>query len=249
MIREFIFRIRRAESPGYRALKKFARFVITFNLPLPRFALGFYRMLYSLHDFLLKAVRWVLIVFFREPAFRSRCVSAGKRLLVARLPYIVGHARIYIGDDVNIFGQLDIVSGASFEEPRLVLKDRVDVGHRVSFLVNKEIVIEEDVNIAGRVEFRDSDAHPRDAAQRIADIRPDPGEIKPIRVCRYAWIGTRATILKGVTIGEGAIVSAQSVVVTDVPPYSVVMGNPARVVVKGLKPVGESPAGSPVPEP
>ncbi len=44
------------------------------------------------------------------------------------------------------------------------------------------------------------------------------------------WIGTGATILSGLTIGNGAIVGAMAVVSVDVPPYSVVVGNPARVV-------------------
>jgi acetyltransferase-like isoleucine patch superfamily enzyme len=45
-----------------------------------------------------------------------------------------------------------------------------------------------------------------------------------------AWIGTKATILKGVTVGEGAVVGACSVVTRDVEPFTVVAGNPARVV-------------------
>lgn len=44
------------------------------------------------------------------------------------------------------------------------------------------------------------------------------------------WIGAEATILPGVTIGDGAIVAARAVVAADVPPYAVVAGNPARVV-------------------
>ena len=80
----------------------------------------------------------------------------------------------------------------------------------------------------------DSDAHPRDTAERIADRPPHPDEIKPVRICRHAWIGQNSFILKGVTIGEGAIVGVNSVVVTDIPPYTVAMGNPARVVVKNL---------------
>ena len=44
------------------------------------------------------------------------------------------------------------------------------------------------------------------------------------------FIGTRAIILKGVTIGAGAIVGAGAVVAKDVPPYSVVVGNPARII-------------------
>ena len=55
---------------------------------------------------------------------------------------------------------------------------------------------------------------------------------KPIRICSKVWIGARATILPGVTIGEGAVVGACAVVAKDVPPWSVVVGNPARVVKK-----------------
>lgn len=52
----------------------------------------------------------------------------------------------------------------------------------------------------------------------------------PIVVGRDVWIGARATILKNVTIGEGAIVAAGAVVTRDVPPYSIVGGVPARVI-------------------
>jgi carbonic anhydrase/acetyltransferase-like protein (isoleucine patch superfamily) len=44
------------------------------------------------------------------------------------------------------------------------------------------------------------------------------------------WVGTRAIILSGVTIGDGAIVAAGSVVTKDVPPYAIVAGNPARLI-------------------
>ena len=121
----------------------------------------------------------------------------------------------------------------------------MDIGHNVVFVVNKEIVIEEDVNVASGVRFMDTDSHPRDAAERSADCPPRPEEIKPVRVGRYAWIGQNSFILKGVTIGEGAIIGVNSVVVTDIPPYSVAMGNPARVVIKNAgKPVESNPSSS-----
>ena len=150
------------------------------------------------------------------------------------LPFVVGHAKIYIGDNVNFFGKIDIFSGRLFEEPKLVLGNRVDLGHNVVFLVNKEIVLEDDINVASGVRFMDTDAHPRDAMERIADLPPRPEEVKPVRVGRYAWIGHNSFIMKGVTIGEGAIIGVNSVVVNDIPPYCVAMGNPARVVVKNI---------------
>jgi tetrahydrodipicolinate N-succinyltransferase len=53
---------------------------------------------------------------------------------------------------------------------------------------------------------------------------------RPIRIGRNSWVGFGACVLPGVTIGEGSIVAARSVVVDDVPHYVVVAGNPARVV-------------------
>jgi len=53
---------------------------------------------------------------------------------------------------------------------------------------------------------------------------------KPIVISDYVWIGMRATILGGVTIGEGAVVMAGAVVTRDVPPYAVVGGLPAKVI-------------------
>ncbi len=53
---------------------------------------------------------------------------------------------------------------------------------------------------------------------------------KPIVIGNHVWIGMRATILAGVTIGEGAIVMAGAMVTHDVPPYTIVGGVPAKVV-------------------
>jgi acetyltransferase-like isoleucine patch superfamily enzyme len=60
----------------------------------------------------------------------------------------------------------------------------------------------------------------------------------PVRIGAGAWIGVGAFVSKGVTIGEDSIVAAASVVVDDVPPSSLVAGNPARVV-RTLEPSAE----------
>jgi acetyltransferase-like isoleucine patch superfamily enzyme len=56
------------------------------------------------------------------------------------------------------------------------------------------------------------------------------GVNEPVRIGRNVWIGARVIILKGVTIGDAAVVGAGSIVTRDVPPYAVVVGNPARQI-------------------
>ncbi|MFZ0707247.1 MAG: acyltransferase [Candidatus Korobacteraceae bacterium] len=230
----FVLKLRRGETPFYRRLRQLAHNVRASNLPLPRFFNPVLRAGYHTIHNLELAIRWALAYFIFEPLFRGRCESVGKRFRCSRLPWVVGQAKIYIGDDVNFFGKVDIHSGSQIDEPRLVLKDRVDIGHNVLFMVSREIVLEEDVNVASGVRFMDSDAHPRDTMARIADLPATPDEIKAVRIKRYAWIGHNAFIMKGVTVGEGAIVGVNSVVLSDIPDYSVAIGNPARVIVKNI---------------
>lgn len=54
----------------------------------------------------------------------------------------------------------------------------------------------------------------------------------PVSIGNHVWIGYRAIVLPGVTIGEGAVVGACSVVSRDVPPFAIVAGNPARLIGK-----------------
>jgi len=58
---------------------------------------------------------------------------------------------------------------------------------------------------------------------------------QPVRIADKVWIGFDSCILPGVTVGEGSVVGARSVVVEDVPPYCIAVGNPARII-RGLDP-------------
>ena len=240
-------KIRRGEGPVYGAIQRTAKALLHSNLPLPSFLRPLYRGLYELHFIVPYAFRWIVNYFYAEPAFRSRCVSVGRNLHLWSMPDVVGHAKIYIGDEVNLFGHFGVMSGRIFDNPTLILKDRVDVGHNVQITVNKEVVIEEDVNIASNVRILDSDSHPRDPELRARKLPPSPDEIKPVRICRRAWIGQGSYIMKGVTIGEGATIGANSVVITDIPPFSVAVGNPARVIIKDVRSTPVADASKPVP--
>lgn len=92
------------------------------------------------------------------------------------------------------------------------------------------ISIGDDCAIAADVLIQDTDFHP------ILDENNQPKPVsKPIKIGKKVWICTKATILKGVTIGDGAIIAAGAVVTKDVPAYSLVAGNPARVIKENVK--------------
>jgi acetyltransferase-like isoleucine patch superfamily enzyme len=114
------------------------------------------------------------------------------------------------------------------------------IGERSKIWSSEEIRIENRVFISHNVNIHDTNSHPIDAEARhrhfkqiLVDGHPhdDIGIFsKPILIEDDVWIGFNATILKGVSIGKGAIIGACSVVTKDVLPYTIVAGNPARLI-------------------
>ena len=89
------------------------------------------------------------------------------------------------------------------------------------------ISIGDDCAIAGDVLIQDTDFHPILGD----DGKPKPIS-KPIKIGNKVWICAKAIILKGVSIGDGAIIAAGAVVTKDVEPYTIVGGNPAKLIRK-----------------
>jgi acetyltransferase-like isoleucine patch superfamily enzyme len=143
---------------------------------------------------------------------------------------------ITIGDYAYIAGELQVVAeggtiqiGAySFLGPHSRIWAQVGV-HIGNFVL-----------ISHFVDIIDNNSHSLKASDRRQDAinlfeRMLPVDVScidasPIRIDDDAWIGAKSTILKGVTIGRGAIVAAGSVVTHDVPPFTLVGGNPARAI-------------------
>lgn len=124
--------------------------------------------------------------------------------------------------------------GANFEPTfRCEFGTNIRVGKR--FFANFDcvmldgapITIGDDVLIAPKVGLYTA-GHALDTTERAAGAC----WAKPITIGDRVWIGGGVTVLPGVTIGEGAVVGAGSVVTKDVPPNTVVVGNPARILKK-----------------
>lgn len=129
--------------------------------------------------------------------------------------------------------------------------DRVHIGNSSLISIN-EIIIEDDVTIAWDCLIYDHNSHSTKWSERKNDTEQEYTNISngisslfnknwdvvksaPIRICSKAWIGVGVTILKGVTIGEGAIVAAGSVVTKDVEPWTMVGGNPTKIIKRLIK--------------
>jgi acetyltransferase-like isoleucine patch superfamily enzyme len=228
-------KLKRGEVWGLAWLPGFVRKLQRVNLPMPGIFRPLFRLLYGFHYSVIVIVRRLLIFFYKEPLFRSRCAKVGRNLqLYTDLPYVSGHAEISIGDDVTITGGLTIISGRFVDRPTLTVKDRVVLGGGSSISVNLEVLIEDDVMISTNCSIADNDGHPREAHLRAAHAPLSARDMRPVRIRRYAWIGNGAQIRKGVTIGEGAIIGANSVVISDIPDYCVAMGNPAEVYFRNV---------------
>jgi acetyltransferase-like isoleucine patch superfamily enzyme len=138
------------------------------------------------------------------------------------------------------------------EKGQIIIGDNVHIGS-VDFICRSQIVVENDVTMAWGITIYDHDSHSiywehrqHDNLQCYSDFEAHNGNnvinknwehvnSKPILICSKVWIGFGVTVLKGVTIGEGSVIGAKSVVTKDVPAWSVVAGNPAKVIKQIIK--------------
>jgi acetyltransferase-like isoleucine patch superfamily enzyme len=230
---QWLLNLKRSQNPLVAGLRSFVYWLRTPVVPRwPSVFQSPLRVVYELWFLVVGLWQVMTAKFLTGAMFQGRCASFGKGVTMAGLPYVNGHTEIHIGNESSLGGNCAIHSGRVHDQPRLEIRDRASIGWNAVLVVNREVIIEEDVMISSDCRISDSDGHPREIDLRIAKQPPKAEDVRPVRICRGAWIGNGVHILKGVTIGEGAVVAANSVVMHEVPPYCLAVGNPAEVLLR-----------------
>jgi acetyltransferase-like isoleucine patch superfamily enzyme len=229
-VESFVVRLKRADTPFFKSARKIVDFCFTTTIPVPKPLKPAGRLIYELRFYIPTLWKKLKSAVYTKPVFSCRCESVGKHLQLCALPHVCGDTLLYIGDDVRFSGNFKISSGRFNDHPTLRIGNRAFIGHNVSVTCNREVIIEDDVLIAGDCKISDYDGHPAALEKRLRGAVPDAGDMQPVKICKGAWIGASTTILKGVTIGTGVVVGANSLVTHSVPPYCVAAGSPAKVV-------------------
>jgi acetyltransferase-like isoleucine patch superfamily enzyme len=147
-------------------------------------------------------------------------------------PTVLGKPRIdgtdmEVGDNFKVWSghRQTLVTGWG----RIRIGDRVFINSGAVVFSVLEVTIGDDVALANEAYLMDSDSH---------GIEGRPVKEAPVRIGNGSWVGARAIVLPGVTIGERCVIAAGSVVSKDVPDRTLVAGNPARVLRELVYPEG-----------
>jgi len=179
-----------------------------------------------------EALEWAERSLLATPMFLATCESYGTNIAIDRMPYINGEPIIRLGSNIRVSGLINI--GASTRgTPTLEIADGVFIGHGTSFAIADKISLGKFSSVGGGCYIADTEGHNHYNPQApIWEVPAGDGEISPVIIEDGVQISRNVMILKGVRIGARSVIGAGSVVRSDIPPDSIVMGNPARVVKK-----------------
>jgi acetyltransferase-like isoleucine patch superfamily enzyme len=186
------------------------------------------------------AVHFVRRVLIAEPLFKAYCKKYGRNLHTdIYIHWVQGKGDIILGDNVLIDGKCAFNFAARFvDRPVLEIGNGSGIGHGCTFTIGKRVSIGRKCGITPGCWIMDSSGHSLEPANRVLDetkhvwAPPSVDDVREVVIGDNVWIGQRSIIFPGVTIGEGSIISAGSIVRLQVPPYSLVAGNPAKIICR-----------------
>ena len=186
---------------------------------------------------------------FGKKTYKKSLVRTGNETILERTFHVVHWYgddcnRVVIGDNCDISCHIILERNTG----NVTIGDRTYIGNS-TIICAEEITIGSDVLISWGVHIVDHDSHSiywdkrkndvhlwkkgiAEGGLKQAAVMKDWTHVNKSRVIIHdrVWIGFNVIILKGISIGEGSVIGAGSVVTRDVPPYSIVAGNPARII-------------------
>jgi len=138
-------------------------------------------------------------------------------------PLIHNQGTLIIGERVLLFSSLLPIELATLPGGTLTIGDRTSLNYGVSIAAHQSISIGRQCRLGPYVSIQDNDWH--DVVDR--SLRPPS---RPVIIEDNVWLAARAMVMPGVTVGHDSVVSAGAIVMSDIPPRSVAMGIPARVI-------------------
>lgn len=158
--------------------------------------------LYSYSSNLIESIINFFPQFIRNRLFRFLFQEYGRNTMIDYKCFFRYPWRIKIGNNVAINRGCKLYPSMRSDDGYIILEDNVILGPNVTIF----------------------------SAGHDYSLLNLPDNSSPVLIGRFAWVGGNTTILPGVTIGEGAIIGAGSVVTKNIPPYKVAVGNPAKVI-------------------
>ncbi len=159
---------------------------------------------YAYVNHLLFVILDLMPPFVRSAAFKCMLKKCGRNAFIDYKTYFRYPSKISLGDNVSINRYCRFYPSYLNQDARIIIQDNVIIGPECTF-------------------FSAGQDPRREGFPDIADT---------IRIEEDVYIGGRSTIRYGVTIGKGSVIAAGSVVVRDIPPYSVAGGVPAKIIKK-----------------
>jgi acetyltransferase-like isoleucine patch superfamily enzyme len=189
-----------------------------------------YRAIFETHWSAREVAEWAERSLLATPVFLAKCAKHGERIAIDRIPYMTAPCHVELGDDVRFSGQINIKPDSK-RSPRLLIGNGVFVGHNTTFDVAASITLGNFVSLGSQCYIADTEGHAHYNPERpIWEVPASDEDIAPVVLEDGVQVGKHCTIMKGVRVGARSVIGAGSVLRTSVPPDSVVMGNPARVV-------------------
>ena len=185
-----------------------------------------YTVINKLHSFKIRTLSRI---------YKKQFLSCGENVFIEKMGLLVGAKNISIGNDSDIQQMTYLTAWESYKgqqlHPRITIGsdchigafnhitciDRIEIGD--GFVSGKWVTITDNSHGETSLEMLQKPVGLREVISKGAVI-----------IGKNVWIGDKATVLPGVTIGDSVIIGANSVVTKDIPAYSIVGGNPAKII-------------------